>query len=184
MIEHQLTASQEDYLEAVYHIVEEKRAARGKDIARRLNVKASSVTTALRLLSSYGLINYSPYDLVTLTDDGLEVAREIVSRHEALSNFLVSVLGVDTEEAEQAACKMEHAVPREIVDRLILYADYVKKCPRGGVNWNSGFGYYCHNDCEHPDLCALGKPPESSADQADEALQESARKAARKKKSK
>ncbi len=31
-----LTASMEDYLEAIYHIVRKKQAARAKDIARRL----------------------------------------------------------------------------------------------------------------------------------------------------
>ena len=41
-----LTASQEDYLEAIFHIAAEKQAARAKDIAKKLNVKASSVTGA------------------------------------------------------------------------------------------------------------------------------------------
>jgi Mn-dependent transcriptional regulator len=90
----QLSASQEDYLEAVYHIASEKKVARAKDIAKRLDVRASSVTNALRVLSSLGLINYAPYDLITLTDAGLTAAREIVGRHEALANFLVIVLGV------------------------------------------------------------------------------------------
>ena len=47
-----LTPSQEDYLEAVYRISEEKKAARAKDIADRLNVRASSVTAALRTLAA------------------------------------------------------------------------------------------------------------------------------------
>ncbi len=42
-----LSASQEDYLEAIFHISEEKMAARAKDIAKYLDVKASSVTGAL-----------------------------------------------------------------------------------------------------------------------------------------
>ena len=50
-----LTPSQEDYLEAVYRISEEKKAARAKDIADRLNVRASSVTAALRTLAALEL---------------------------------------------------------------------------------------------------------------------------------
>jgi len=143
----ELSASQEDYLEAIFHISIEKQAARAKDIASRLDVRASSVTSALRALSSIGLINYAPYDLITLTASGLAVAREIVGRHEALNDFLINVLGIDSVEADLAACKMEHTVPKSVIDRLINYADYVKLCPRGGITWESGFGYYCKTGC-------------------------------------
>jgi DtxR family Mn-dependent transcriptional regulator len=143
----QLSASQEDYLEAVFHISKEKQAARAKDISQRLNVRASSVTSALRSLAALGLVNYAPYDLITLTETGMTAAREIVRRHEALSDFLVTVLGVDPVEADQAACKMEHSVTKSIVDRLVKYADYIKHCPRGGITWDSGFGYYCKTGC-------------------------------------
>lgn len=153
----QLSASQEDYLEAVYHIASEKKVARAKDIAKRLDVRASSVTNALRVLSSLGLINYAPYDLITLTDAGLAAAREIVGRHEALANFLVIVLGVDPVEADQAACKMEHSVPKPIVNRLIQYAEYISHCPRGGITWDSGFGYYCKTGCA-PGQCERSRP--------------------------
>jgi len=153
----QLSASQEDYLEAVYHIAKEKKVARAKDIAKRLDVRASSVTNALRILSSLGLINYAPYDLITLTEAGLNAAQEIVGRHEALSTFLVTVLGVDAVEADQAACKMEHSVPKSIVNRLIQYADYIAHCPRGGITWDSGFGYYCATGCA-PGPCERIQP--------------------------
>ena len=159
-----LSASQEDYLEAVYHIAREKKVARAKDIAKRLGVRASSVTNALRMLSSLGLINYAPYDLITLTDAGVTQAQEIVSRHEALANFMVTVLGVDPEEAEKAACKMEHSVPKAIVNRLIQYADYIGHCPRGGITWDSGFGYYCKTGCA-PGQCERSRPqPEPDQD--------------------
>lgn len=143
----ELSASQEDYLEAIFHIAAEKQVARAKDIALRLDVRASSVTNALRALSALGLINYAPYDLITLTAAGLTVAREIVDRHEALHHFLVAVLGIEPVEADQAACKMEHTVPKAVIDRLIKYADYVQHCSRGAITWESGFGYYCKTGC-------------------------------------
>ena len=146
-----LTASQEDYLEAIYHISAEKMAARAKDISTRLQVRASSVTGALRTLGALGLINYAPYDLITLTEQGRSVAEEIVRRHEALENFLVKVLGVEPGEADEAACRMEHSVPKAIVDRLVKYSEYVEKCPKGGITWDSGFGYYCKHGCTGED---------------------------------
>ena len=52
MDSHHLTPSQEDYIEAVYRISEEKKAARAKDIADRLNVRAPSVTAPRSLQAS------------------------------------------------------------------------------------------------------------------------------------
>ncbi len=147
----ELTASQEDYLEAIYNISEEKMAARAKDIAQRLNVRASSVTNALQVLGRMGLVNYAPYDLITLTSEGKVIAKEIVDRHNALQKFLVHILGIEKKKADEAACKMEHSVPKEIVERLVKYSEYVEKCPKGGVSWESGFGYYCKNGCTDDD---------------------------------
>ena len=149
--QNKLSASQEDYLEAIFHISAEKMAARAKDISKYLDVRASSVTGALRNLGKMGLINYAPYDLITLTDEGRVVAEEIVRRHQALEHFLVNVLGVEAKEADEAACRMEHSVPKSIVNRLIKYAEYVEKCPKGGITWNSGFGYYCKHGCTEED---------------------------------
>ncbi len=149
--ENSLTASQEDYLEAIYHISAEKMAARAKDIALYLNVRASSVTGALRILGKLGLVNYAPYDLITLTETGRKEAEDIVHRHSALEHFLINVLGVEAKEADDAACKMEHSVPKAIIERFIKYSEYVQKCPKGGITWESGFGYFCKNGCTEED---------------------------------
>ena len=149
-----LTASQEDYLEAIYHISEEKMAARAKDISTYLGVRASSVTGALRVLGKLGLVNYAPYDLITLTDQGRLAAEDIVSRHRALEHFLIHVLGVGKKEADEAACKMEHSVPKAIIERFVKYAEYVEKCPKGGITWDSGFGYFCKHGCTEEDCGA------------------------------
>ena len=46
-----LSASMEDYLEAIFHVAAEKGAARAKDISKRMKVNSSSVTGALRALA-------------------------------------------------------------------------------------------------------------------------------------
>ena len=138
-----LTASLEDYLEAIFHIIADKEAVRPKDIARRLKVSNSSVTGALRSLAEKNLINYAPYDVITLTPSGKDAARDVIRRHEVLRDFFVNVLAIDSRDADKAACEMEHAIPKSILDRFIEFAEFVEICPRGGAKWISGFGYYC-----------------------------------------
>lgn len=150
-----LTASLEDYLEAIYHIIAEKQAARPKDIARRLRVSNASVTGALRTLADKALINYAPYDLITLTPGGSEAAKDVVRRHEVLRDFFVKVLSVEYRDADEAACRMEHSIPRVILERLIAFAEFVQICPRGGAKWIAGFGYHCdrENNLENCERC-------------------------------
>jgi DtxR family Mn-dependent transcriptional regulator len=138
-----LTASQEDYLEAIFHVASEKQAARAKDIARRLKVNSSSVTGALRVLAEKGLINYAPYDVITLTPQGKIIAKDVVRRHEVLRDFFVRVLRIDPVEADEGACKAEHAFPRSIMDSLIKFVEFLDVCPRAGISWMEAFRAYC-----------------------------------------
>lgn len=145
-----LSASMEDYLEAIFHISADKQAARAKDIAKRLKVNNSSVTGALRILSEKGYINYAPYDLITLTKKGIELAKDVVRRHEVLRDFFVKILFIDKDEAEETACKMEHAVSSNILNRIIRFVEFVEICPRGGDEWIKGFQKFCDQGTAFP----------------------------------
>jgi DtxR family Mn-dependent transcriptional regulator len=138
-----LTASLEDYLEAIFHIIAEKQAVRPKDIAKRLKVSNASVTGALRSLAEKKLINYAPYDVISLTAEGKTAAKDVVRRHEVLRDFFVNVLAVEEGNADQAACQMEHSIPKGILERFIQFAEFIEVCPRGGSKWIAGFGYHC-----------------------------------------
>ncbi len=148
-----LSASLEDYLEAIFHIVAEKHAAKAKDIAKRLSVNNSSVTGALRALAEKGLVNYAPYDVITLTLEGNKLAEDIVRKHEALRDFLVNILCVEETEAEEAACKMEHAVSHIILNKLILFMEFLESCPRYGDIWIKGFRKKCGSICKPYEDC-------------------------------
>jgi DtxR family Mn-dependent transcriptional regulator len=139
-----LSASLEDYLEAILMAAEEKGAARPKDIADRLNVKAASVTGALRQLAEKELINYTPYDVVTLTPSGSRLAKKIAGKHNALLNFFTNVLDIPRAEAEDFACNMEHAIPDHVLERFIGFAEFVERCPNSGAIWQGkAKGYFC-----------------------------------------
>ncbi len=148
----QLSPSLQDYLEAIWNIIRDKKAVRAKDIARRLGVNNSSVTGALRALSEKQLVNYAPYDVISLTAEGELAAQEVVRRHETLRTFLVDVLAVDETEAEEAACKMEHAVSSSILERFVRYIEFVHLCPRMGPKPMEGFEHYCEHGYT-PDQC-------------------------------
>jgi len=127
-----LSASLEDYLEAIFNLVGESEGARSKDIAEVLGVTRSSVTGALQALSEKGLANYRPYGCITLTESGRVVAAEVVRKHNILKSFFISVLGVDADTAQQAACRAEHALGSEIIGRLLSFIEYVTESHKNG----------------------------------------------------
>ena len=155
----ELSASQEDYLEMIFFLSREEGSARPKDIAKRLKVRAASVTGALKALAEKGLINYAPYSAVTLTPDGREIAGRIAVKHEALLHFFTQVLGIDSSEAEEFACTMEHTIPDHILQRLVRFAEYTEICPNFNASWQeSAESYFCKaqgREEQHCERCVL-----------------------------
>ena len=141
-----LSASLEDYLEAIYNLIAEKNCARGKDIAARLSVSGASVTEALRSLAKKGLINYAPYEAITLTLRGRRAAQDVVRRHDALKQFFVDVLGIDEDLAEKGACRVEHAAPQPIIDQMVNFINYLESCPEESRELIRNFSAYCQAD--------------------------------------
>ncbi|MBN1766255.1 MAG: transcriptional repressor [Sedimentisphaerales bacterium] len=143
MFNNDLSDSLEDYLEAIYFICTDKLVAHSNQIAEYLKVGKSSVSWALNQLSGKGLINYAPYEAITLTDKGKSVARRVALRHEAIKKFLTEVLAVDEKTAEANACRLEHVVDKDVLKRMREFMDFLDRCPRGGREWMMGFGYFC-----------------------------------------
>ncbi|MBN2375856.1 MAG: transcriptional repressor [Sedimentisphaerales bacterium] len=138
----ELSSSLEDYLEAIYRISEKKLVAHANQIAKTLDVAKSSVSWALKQLSDKGLINYSPYEAISLTDQGKILAEKIAGRHDEIKNFLCEVLAVEPRLAEENACRLEHVLDKDVLDRMRMFMDFLEKCPRTGKQWVRDFGQY------------------------------------------
>jgi len=149
-----LSASLEDYLEAIFNLAGESNAARSKDIAKLLSVSKSSVTGALRALRKKGLANYKPYDYVTLTDVGQEAAAEVVRKHNILKAFFVKVLGVEADIAQQAACKAEHILGPEVIARLLCFIEFITQSGKNGHNLAGEFQQLCEDRLRDSDFAS------------------------------
>jgi len=127
-----LSASLEDYLEAILNVADKNGMARSKDIAEILGVARPSVTGALKLLAKKGLVNYQPYGNVTLTQTGNVQAAKVAKKHDIIETFFMDILGVGHSIAHPAACRAEHLLSPAIVSRMGDFADFVKKQGKDG----------------------------------------------------
>ena len=118
-----ITAALEDYLEAILIIEKNRKVVRVKDLAGFMNVKAPSVNEALENLKKRGFIDHERYGHVELTAIGLSLAQKIYKRHNALKKFFHEILGVCENIAEEDACKVEHYLSKETIERILEFIE-------------------------------------------------------------
>ncbi|ADC70217.1 iron (metal) dependent repressor, DtxR family [Methanocaldococcus sp. FS406-22] len=117
-----MSQSVEDYLERIYLFIRENnRPIKTTELAKLLNIKPSAVTNMAKKLHRLGYVNYEPYIGITLTEKGIEEAKKILDKHKTIKIFLVEFLGLDEKTASEEACKLEHALSDEILERLKIF---------------------------------------------------------------
>ncbi len=113
-----ISESLEDYLRSVYQIQIEKEFARVKDIVEILQVKTSSVISALKKLSSRGFVEYEKHGYIKLTQAGLLEASLLYEKHNSVVAFLQGVLAIRTSEAELLAHGIEHHLNQRLLTKM------------------------------------------------------------------
>ena len=116
-----ISASLEDYIMTIYQIINEKKGVKAIDISRRMGVGRSSVTDALKSLAEKNLVNYNPYDVISLTEEGEKIAAEVLEKHKILHDFFENVLILSPEEAAKNACGVSHAISTEAFDKFVRF---------------------------------------------------------------
>ena len=127
MTEKIITPTMEDYLEAIYSLGKERRVVRVKNIAKRIGVKMPTVTNMLKSLSQKGFIEYEKHEFLELTQKGRKVGKEMDRRHQIIRNFLTDILKIDSVVADEEACKIEHGMSSETLERLTQFIDFIQR---------------------------------------------------------
>ena len=145
-----LSSQMEDYLETIYQLCREEGVARVKAIAERLEVTNPSVVGAIKNLKQRKLVWQERYGYIRLTEEGQEIAGAVTHRHEVLSSFFEKFLGLDPETASGDACRIEHAVSAETVQRLRSVAEFVESEPQVNKEWLEKFTrFYNKTEVRH-----------------------------------
>lgn len=122
----------EEYLETILYLIRKNKGpAKTKQISEELNVSPPSVTEMIKKLYSSGLVEYTPYQGVELTEKGTDQAIKIKRKHQVLETFLVDVLDFDRRDAHKEACELEHAVSDAVLERLYEFLGSPEYCPDG-----------------------------------------------------
>jgi DtxR family Mn-dependent transcriptional regulator len=118
-----MTQSLEDYLEAIYILINQKKVARVKEVSEMLSVKKPSVITALKELKARNFIQHEKYGYIELTEEGRKEAGRILDKHQLLKKFLIEVIGVNESQAETEACSIEHYLSTETAEKIRKFTE-------------------------------------------------------------
>lgn len=115
--------SGEMYLESILVLSKMKDNVRSIDISDYMGYSKPSVCRAVKNLKNGGYITVDKNGYITLTDAGLTLSKNIYEKHTCLTDFLISI-GVDEENANADACKIEHIISDKTFDAI---KDFINK---------------------------------------------------------
>lgn len=132
-MEQPLTISTQDYLKHIYELTENGESASTNALARKLNIKAASVTGMVQKLASAkpALVEYHKHQGVTLTKEGRKAALEVIRHHRLLEAWLVQTLGYSWDEVHEEAERLEHVISEDFERRIATAMGHPTRDPHG-----------------------------------------------------
>ena len=109
--------SGEMYLETIYRLSQSLPVVRSIDVSEYIGYSKPSVSRAIGILKKQEYITVDKVGAITLTDKGRERAQYIFERHMCLTKMFPR-LGVNAETAAEDACKAEHILSEQTLEKI------------------------------------------------------------------
>jgi Mn-dependent DtxR family transcriptional regulator len=109
--------SGENYLEKILMLSQSNDKIRAIDLCAALGFSRPTVSVMLRELRENGFVTTAANGGIALTPAGEAVARRMYERHLLIAEALMK-LGVSRETSLEDACKIEHDISEETVEKL------------------------------------------------------------------
>lgn len=119
-----LTSAMEDYLEMIYRNSLVEGYMRINTLSDLLNVAAPSATKMVQKLSKLGLLDYKKYGIIFLTENGREIGRFLLDRHNTIQQFLRN-LGVSDDILIETEL-IEHYVSVTTLNKIGLFNKFLQ----------------------------------------------------------
>lgn len=125
------SVSQEDYLKAIWEMLEENQTPISARLAEELDVTPPAVTAALKRMTRDGHVRVDRDGRIDLTAKGRKFAERLALRHQLAEMLLTDVIGLAWSKAHDEAERMEHAISPEVQALLLKRFEDKKSCPHG-----------------------------------------------------
>jgi DtxR family Mn-dependent transcriptional regulator len=128
----QISSHIQDYAKAVYALeLRSGAAVSTNDLAERLGVTPGSASAMVRKLAELELVEHVPYHGVRLTEDGREVALEVLRHHRLIELFLAQELGMAWDRVHAEAEVLEHVISEDLEHLIAVRLGHPTLDPHG-----------------------------------------------------
>ncbi len=125
------SVSREDYLKAIWEIVQEEQTPISARLAEDLAVTPPAVTAALKRMTRDGFLRVERDGRIALTSKGRQIAEHLVLRHRLAEKLLTDVIGLEWSRAHEEAERLEHGISPEVAALLLKRFGRESRCPHG-----------------------------------------------------
>jgi DtxR family Mn-dependent transcriptional regulator len=125
------SVSQEDYLKAIWEMLEEEEAPISARVAEQLGVTPPAVTAALKRMTRDDYLRVGRDSRIRLTAKGRGIAQHLALRHQLAEKLLTEIIGLDWEKAHEEAERLEHGISPEVEALLLARFGAESICPHG-----------------------------------------------------
>lgn len=113
-----VSLTEENYLKALYRLLQENQEISVKNIAESLNIKMPTVNSMVKKLAQKKFIRYEKYKAIELTEKGKKQALLILRKHRLTELFLSKVMNMGWEEVHDIAEQIEHIRSDRFFNRI------------------------------------------------------------------
>ena len=123
--------TEENYLKALYHLINDNDEVSVNELSRQLNIKMPSVNSMIKKFADKKWVKYESYKPIKLTESGKKEASLIVRKHRLTEMFLVEKMGFGWENVHEIAEQLEHIHSEVFFDKMDEILNYPKVDPHG-----------------------------------------------------
>jgi len=125
------TLTEENYLKALFHLVDNEGKVTINELSKFLNVKMPSVNNMMKKFSEKKWVIYETYKPLKVTEKGRREAALVVRKHRLTEMFLVQKMNFGWENVHEIAEQLEHVHSKIFFDKMDEILDHPKFDPHG-----------------------------------------------------
>lgn len=125
------TLTEENYLKALFHLVDHEGKVTINELSKFLNVKMPSVNNMMKKFADKNWVIYETYKPLKITDKGKCEAALVVRKHRLTEMFLVKKMNFGWENVHEIAEQLEHVHSPVFFDKMDEILDYPRFDPHG-----------------------------------------------------
>ncbi len=125
------TLTEENYLKALFHLVDNEGKVTINELSKFLNVKMPSVNNMMKKFAEKKWVVYETYKPLLVTETGKREAALVVRKHRLTEMFLVKKMNFGWENVHEIAEQLEHVHSQIFFDKMDEILDHPKFDPHG-----------------------------------------------------